>query len=75
MMKNWQNRSPLWPDEAGAPDARLTEDLVRHVVARTQQRVLLKDILDLVIHGFGSIILGLLGRDPERIIRPKRKSP
>lgn len=76
-MKNWQDKSSSWPDDGDTPDTRLNDDLVRHVVARTQQRVLLKDILDLLVHGFGSILLGLLGRDLHRMIPPsgKRKTP
>ena len=40
-------------------------DVVRAVMARTRQRTIMRDLLDLAIAGFGKTLLGLLGTETE----------
>lgn len=65
-MKNWPGRKALDSDEHNSGSPRMRDDLVKQVVARTQHRVLINDLLFLLVKGFGSILVGLMERAPEK---------
>lgn len=65
-MKNWPGREPLDANEHKLGPPKLSDNLVRQVVARTHHRVLVNDLLFLLVKGFGSILLGLMERSPEK---------
>lgn len=57
-MNNSQQAPYLWMTEPSGIDEPI--DIVRAVMARTRQRTIMRDLLDLAIAGFGKTLLGLL---------------